>query len=88
MLFTGVIALGVENGSHQNKVMIQKKQLFLLGKFENSKYPEAEIWHPESKDGRCYYVCEYFWWRFGTAPWGQLRPNLDPQFFISFYLIL
>ena len=27
---------------------------FLLGKVENSKYPEAETWHPESIDGWTY----------------------------------
>ena len=53
MLFTGFTALGVQNGPHENKVMIQKKQLFLLGKVENSKYSEVETWHPEIKDGRC-----------------------------------
>ena len=32
-----------------------KKQLFLPGKVENGKYPEAKTWHPESIDGRSYY---------------------------------
>ena len=38
-----------------------KNQLFLLGKVENDKYPEAETWHPEGIDGRsCYRLCEHF----------------------------
>ena len=32
-----------------------KKTLFLLGKVESNKFPEAEIWHPESIDA-WYYV--------------------------------
>ena len=64
----------------------KKKQLLLLGKVENGKYPEAETWHPESIDRRSYYRrCENFWWPFGIAPWGQFRPNLGPYFF--FFLL-
>ena len=38
-----------------------KKQLFLLGKVENGKYPEAETWYTESIDGWSYYrLCENF----------------------------
>ena len=68
----------------------KKKQLLLLGKVENGKYPEAETWHPESIDRRSYYRrCENFWWPFGIALWGQFRPNLGPYFFFFFfYLIL
>ena len=41
--------------------MNKKKQLFLLGKVANDKYPEAETWHPESIDGRPYFrLCENF----------------------------
>ena len=29
----------------------KKPLLFLLGKVKNNKYPEAETWHPESRDG-------------------------------------
>ena len=40
---------------------MNQKTLFPLGKAENNKYPEAETWHPESIDGRCYYkLCENF----------------------------
>ena len=38
-----------------------KIQLFLLGKVETSKYPEAETWHPESIDRNSYYrLCKHF----------------------------
>ena len=63
-----------------------KKTVYLLGKIDTCKYPEAETWHPESIDGRSYYkLCENFWWPFGTVPWEQFRPGLGPHFF---YLIL
>ena len=65
----------------------KKKQLLLLGKVENGKYPEAETWHPESIDRSSYYRrCENFWWPFGIALWGQFRPNLGPYFFFFFLL--
>ena len=64
-----------------------KKTLFLLGKVESGKNPEAEIWHPESIDGWSYYrLWENFWWPFGALPWSQFRPNLSPTMF--FCLIL
>ena len=63
-----------------------QKTVYLLGKIDTCKYPEAETWHPESIDGRSYYkLCENFWWPFGTVPWEQFRPGLGPHFF---YLIL
>ena len=69
-----------------------KIQLFLLGKVETSKYPEAETWHPESIDRKSYYrLCKHFWWSSGTAPSEKFRPNLGLQFFFlffNFYLIL
>ena len=67
----------------------KKKQLLLLGKVENGKYPEAETWHPESIDRRSdYRRCENFWWPFDIAPWGQFRPNLGPYFFFFFFFLL
>ena len=57
-LFTRVIASKSPSKWSQN----QKKQLFLLGKVENGKYPEAETWYTESIDGWSYYrLCENFW---------------------------
>ena len=57
--------------------------MFLLGKVENDKYPEAETWHPESTDERSYYrLCENFRWPFGTADGGNLDPILVPSFFL------
>ena len=33
----------------------------VVGKVEKKKYPEAEIWHPESIDEESYYsLCESF----------------------------
>ena len=67
-------------------------QLFLLGKVETSKYPDAETWHPESIGRKSYYrLCNHFWWSSGTAPSEKFRSNLGPQsffLFFNFYLIL
>ena len=40
----------------------KKTLLFFLCKVEKNKYPEAETWYPESKDGCSYYrLWENFW---------------------------
>ena len=60
-LFPGVIAPKPHKmgpiGSWTKKMLLS-----FLGKAENNKYPEAEIWHPESIDGWSYYrLYENFW---------------------------
>ena len=53
-LFTGVIA---PKPTKIGPVGFWDKEtfLFLLGKADNNKYPEAETWHPESIDECSYY---------------------------------
>ena len=63
-LFTGVIAPNPPPSPKKECAQVgpePKKMLFLLGKVENNKYSEAEIWHLESIDGWSYYtLCENF----------------------------
>ena len=57
--FTAAIAPNPPKWTQQG--LEPKKQLFLLGKFENGKKPEVEVWYPERKDRRSYYrLCENF----------------------------
>ena len=59
-----------------------KKQLFLLVKIENSKYPEAETWHQESIDGR------YLLMRIPDDALAQPHGgNLDPIWLPYFFLL-
>ena len=56
---TGVIAPNPPKWAQ--KGLEPKMQLFLLGKVETSKYPDAETWHPESIGRKSYYrLCKHF----------------------------
>ena len=72
-LFNGVMVRPTPNGP--NWVLNQKTLLFLLGKVDNSKYPEAETWHPESMDG---WSC-YSYSKISDNPFTRTQGgNLDP----------
>ena len=52
-VFTEVIAQNTLKWTH--RLLNQKNVVLLLGKFQNNKFTETEIWHPEHLEECSYY---------------------------------